>query len=142
MRPANVRGSISSFFLYAGVAATNSHFEIDIEFIGGTSLLHTNYWIHGRNFPLDFDLAKRGIDPYAGSRRYRFIWAEEEIAWQVQTDAGDWLELRRESARIDTPMQLMMNAWHGDNVGYSKDFPGPYDGSDGVAQYRFLSIER
>jgi hypothetical protein len=35
-----------------------------------------------------------------------------------------------------------MNAWHGDNAGASKEFPGPYDGSDGVAQYRFVSIER
>jgi beta-glucanase (GH16 family) len=105
-------------------------------------LLQTNYWVHGRNFPLDFDLAKRGINPYARNRRYRFIWREEEIAWQVQTVAGDWRELRREAARIDAPMQLMVNAWYGDNVGYSKDFPGRYDGSEGAAKYRFVSIER
>ena len=41
------KGTISSFFLYDGVASTASHHDIDIEFIGGTpgKATYTSVWI-------------------------------------------------------------------------------------------------
>lgn len=140
MKPANVRGTISSFFLYAGKAGTETQFEIDIEFIGGTSLLHTNYWVGGRPYPLDIDLGKLGIDPYAASRRYSVVWQPDTIVWYVTDNAGQWLEVRREQVAISAPMQLMMNAWYGDNTGWAVHFPGYYDGTPGKAEYRSVWI--
>lgn len=135
MKPANVKGTISSFFLYDGVAGTSSHFEIDIEFIGGTTLLHTNYWLGGTQHPVDIDLAQLGIDPYKALRRYAFSWQPDAIAWFVMNDAGQWHEIRREYVAISAPMQLMMNAWYGNNMDWALYFPGYYDGTRGVAQY-------
>lgn len=135
MKPANVKGTISSFFLYDGVAGSSSHYEIDIEFIGGTTLLHTNYWIAGKQHPVDIDLAKLGINPYKSLRRYAFSWQPDAIAWFVMDDAGAWVEIRREYTALSAPMQLMMNAWYGDNMDSALYFPGYYDGTKGVAQY-------
>lgn len=140
MKPANVRGTVSSFFLYEGVAGTATHHEIDIEFIGGTSLLHTNYWIAGMQHPVDIDLAALGIDPYQRSRQYSFVWQPDSIAWHVMDDAGLWVEIRREYVALAVPMKLMMNAWYGDNLDSALYFPGYYDGTGGKAQYSSVLI--
>ncbi|HEV2611030.1 MAG TPA: family 16 glycosylhydrolase [Noviherbaspirillum sp.] len=140
MKPANVPGSVSSFFLYDGAAATSTHHEIDIEFIGGTSLLHTNYWIAGRQYPVDVDLAALGIDPYQRSRQYSFTWRPDSIVWHVMDDTGRWTEIRREYVTLAAPMKLMMNAWYGDNLDSALHFPGYYDGTSGKAQYSMVRI--
>lgn len=142
MKPADVRGTISSFFLYDGVSRTTSHHEIDIEFIGGTSLLHTNFWIAGMQYPRDIDLSVLGIDPYQRSRKYGFDWRPDAIVWRVMNDAGEWIEVRREAANLAVPMKLMMNAWYGDNLDTARDFPGYYDGSSGKAEYSSVRIGR
>lgn len=135
MKPSNVNGTVSSFFLYDGVAGTSSHFEIDIEFVGGTSLLHTNYWVSGQQFPVDIDLTALGIDPYASSRKYSFVWQPNAIIWYVADNAGQWIEVRRASVNISAPMKLMMNAWYGDNINDALYFPGYYNGTPGQAVY-------
>lgn len=142
MKPSDVRGTISSFFLYDGASRTNTHHEIDIEFIGGTSLLHTNFWVAGVQSPRDIDLAALGIDPYQRSRKYRFIWQPDAIAWHVMNDAGQWIEVRRETVTIAVPMKLMMNAWYGDNLDTAIHFPGYYDGTSGKAEYSSVWIGR
>jgi endo-1,3-1,4-beta-glycanase ExoK len=140
MKPANVKGTISSFFLYDGVAGSSSHFEIDIEFMGGTSLLHTNYWIAGQQHQQDIDLAAMGIDPYTASRRYSIVWQPDSISWHVTNDAGQWIEVRRAGVALSTPMKLMLNAWYGDNMDTALQFPGYYDGTPGKAQYNSVWI--
>jgi beta-glucanase (GH16 family) len=140
MKPANVPGTVSSFFLYDGVAGTSTHFEIDIEFIGGTTLLHTNYWIAGQPHAQDIDLKALDIDPYQRSRQYSFIWQPNFISWQVMNDAGQWIEIRRVSVNLFASMQLMMNAWYGKNLGSAVYFPGTYDGTPGRAQYSSVRI--
>ncbi|WP_194715181.1 family 16 glycosylhydrolase [Noviherbaspirillum soli] len=135
MKPSAVPGTVSSFFLYDGVAATASHYEIDIEFVGGSGLLHTNYWTAGQQHPQDIDLRAMGIDPYKTSRRYSVSWQADVIVWHVMNDAGQWVEVRRAAAAISAPMRLMMNAWYGDNIGTALLFPGYYVGQQGAAQY-------
>ncbi|NEX63922.1 family 16 glycosylhydrolase [Noviherbaspirillum galbum] len=140
MKPANVKGTVSSFFLYDGVAGTSSHAEIDIEFIGGKPLLHTNYWIAGQPDQLDIDLGAYGIDPFKSSRKYSIVWQPDSISWFVMNDAGQWVELRRVAAAQSTPMKLMMNAWYGDNMDSALVFPGYYDGTPGKADYNSVWI--
>lgn len=142
MKPANVKGTVSSFFLYDGVAGTSSHYEIDIEFLGGTSILHTNYWVAGQQYPMDIDLATLGIDPYAASRSYSFVWQSDAIGWYVANNAGQWIEIRRADVNIAAPMKLMMNAWYGDNMDSALYFPGYYDGTPGKASYNSVWIGR
>jgi len=140
MMPSAVPGTVSSFFLYDGRAATASHYEIDIEFVGGTGLLHTNYWIAGQQHPVDIDLKVMGIDPYGASRRYSISWEPDAIAWQVMNDAGQWIEVRRAAVALAAPMKLMMNAWYGDNIDTALLFPGYYAGQAGAAQYNSVWI--
>lgn len=140
MKPSAVPGTVSSFFLYDGVAGTASHYEIDIEFVGGSGLLHTNYWIAGQQYPQDIDLKVMGIDPYKASRRYSVSWQPDVIVWHVMDDAGQWVEVRRAAAAISAPMKLMMNAWYGDNIGSALLFPGYYGGQQGTAQYNSVWI--
>jgi endo-1,3-1,4-beta-glycanase ExoK len=140
MTPSAVPGTVSSFFLYDGVAQTASHYEIDIEFVGGTGLLHTNYWIAGKQYPLDIDLKALGIDPYKTSRRYSISWQADYIAWHLMNDAGQWVELRRVATALAAPMKLMMNAWYGDNIDTALMFPGYYAGQSGAAQYNSVWI--
>jgi endo-1,3-1,4-beta-glycanase ExoK len=140
MKPSNVKGTVSSFFMYDGVAGTGNHFEIDIEFVGGTYLLHTNYWVAGQPHQQDIDLAALGIDPYRSSRRYSFVWQPDSISWHVMNDAGQWIEVRRASVALAAPMKLMMNAWYGDNMDTALQFPGYYDGTPGKAEYQSVWI--
>jgi beta-glucanase (GH16 family) len=142
MKPANVAGTVSSFFLYTGVAGTTSHYEIDIEFLGGTSILHTNVWLAGQQNSLDVDLSALGINSYKSLRKYGFSWTSSGIAWSVMNDAGQWVLLRQVAVPAMPPMQLMMNAWYGDNMDTALQFPGYYAGQAGSAQYDSVSISQ
>lgn len=142
MKPANVAGTVSSFFLYTGVAQTSSHYEIDIEFLGGSNILHTNFWIAGQQNPLDIDLSTLGINPYKSQRKYGFSWTSSAIAWYVMNDAGQWVQLRQVATPAMPAMQLMMNAWYGDNMDTALQFPGYYAGQSGSAQYDSVSISQ
>lgn len=142
MKPANVAGTVSSFFLYDGVAGTPSHYEIDIEFLGGTNILHTNYWIAGQQDPVDIDLSALGINPYKSLRKYGFSWNASGIAWNVMNDAGQWVTLREVAVPTMPQMKLMMNAWYGDNMDTALQFPGYYAGQAGTAQYDSVTISQ
>jgi beta-glucanase (GH16 family) len=142
MKPANVPGTVSSFFLYDGVAGTSSHYEIDIEFLGGSNILHTNYWIAGQQNPVDIDLSTLGINPYKSLRKYGFSWTSTTIAWYVMNDAGQWVTLRQATVPAMPQMKLMMNAWYGDNMDTALQFPGYYAGTAGTAQYDSVTISQ
>ncbi|MFR9705083.1 hypothetical protein ACL00O_21720, partial [Aeromonas sanarellii] len=70
------------FFTYTGDAGTSSHYEVDIELMGGTNLLHTNVWIQGRQYPQDIDLGKYGMSIW-NMERYAFNIDAAGVTWQV-----------------------------------------------------------
>lgn len=140
MQPAGVPGTVSSFFLYTGVAGTSSHFEIDIEFVGNTGRMHTNVWVAGQPNQYDVDLTALGINPYNSMRTYGIVWAPDAISFQLKNDAGQWVEVKRVAVAISTPMQLMMNAWYGDNMDTALTFPGYYSNTPGQARYNSVSV--
>jgi len=142
MKPSDIPGTISSFFTYTGVAGTSSHYEIDIEFIGGSNLLHTNYWIAGQQYPVDIDLGAYGIDPHSGFRRYGFEWRSDRIVWFYYDDAGVWHQLRYVSLNnnLNVAQQVFLNQWNGDNVSDALYFPGTWYGGGGTALYDMVWI--
>lgn len=140
MSPSTAAGTVSSFFLYDGQYGTSSHNEIDMTFIGGTNTLHTNYVIAGQQNSLDIDLGTRGITAAGKLRNYTIEWTPTSIAWFVNGDAGEWIELRRVSAVLPSSMRLMMNAWHGDNQGSALNFPGPYSWASSAANFGYVWI--
>jgi endo-1,3-1,4-beta-glycanase ExoK len=147
MKPLNTAGTISSFFLYTGTTGgAQNHFEIDIEFIGGTNKLHTNYWIKGQQYTngqpnwQDIDLSAFGINPYSQFRRYGFEWRSNKIVWFTYNDLGVWIKLREVNASVNADMPILINNWNGDNSLIGKLFPGFYGGGGGVAQYDFVWV--
>jgi endo-1,3-1,4-beta-glycanase ExoK len=144
MKPLDIPGTVSSFFLYTGDYKTLSHYEIDIEFIGGTKKLHTNYWIAGEEHPYDIDLSdkKFGIDPYSQFRRYGFEWRSNKIIWFTDDNAGNQINLREERVSLKAKLPIFMNNWNGDN---KDSFPGHYDEDNrdgGTAQYDYVLVEK
>lgn len=140
MAPANVPGSVTSFFLYSGQSGTSSHYQINFEFIGGTSRIRTNYWVAGKANPLEIDLNKHGINPYSKKRNYTVEWKADTITWYVNGDAGEWIALRRVNVTMQQPMRLMLNAWYGNNQGDALLYPGRYSGATGTAQFGYVWI--
>jgi endo-1,3-1,4-beta-glycanase ExoK len=142
MKPLNVPGTTSTFFLYTGTQGAPDHYEIDIEFIGGTSILHTNYWIKGKKHEKDINLKELGVNPYEGFRRYGFEWRPNEIVWFTEDDAGgERKELRKERVNLQAEMPIFMNNWNGDNTKDAQLFPGPYNTGGGAAEYDYISVE-
>ena len=140
MSPSTAGGTVSSFFLYDGQYGTASHNEVDLTFIGGTNTLHTNYVIAGQQHPLDIDLGTRGITAAGQLRNYTIEWTPTSIAWFVNGNAGEWIELRRVSAALPSAMRLMLNAWHGDNQGDALYFPGRYSWTSSAAHVGYVWI--
>ena len=140
MKPVGIAGATSSFFLYDQKTDVASRAQIGFEFIGGTSQVRTNYWMGGKQYPLNIDLAEYGINPNSALRDYTIEWKDNSLAWFVNDDAGRWIELRRVAATISAPMRLMMNSWYGDNRGEGLTFPGKYHGGKGAAQYGHVWI--
>jgi endo-1,3-1,4-beta-glycanase ExoK len=148
MKPHNTPGSISSFFLYTGKSKTENHFEIDIEFIGGTNILHTDYWINGKKDSssddeknIDLKLKLFGINNvYSKFRRYGFEWHPNKIVWFTYDDAGNRVKLREVKATITARMPIFMNTWNGNNGSDAKLFPGPYSSGNGTAQYEHVWV--
>lgn len=99
MQPTAAPGTVSSFFLYTGRSGTNSHFEIDIEFVAGKKMLHTNYWVRGQPNAQDFYLPDYNIDPDNGIHGYAFEWRAGGITWYVDTTGqGNWKPVRQVNA--------------------------------------------
>ena len=109
MRPSDVKGSASTFFLYTGEGDGNPHDEIDIEFLGkDTRKVQFNYFKDGVGhheymYDLGFDAAEEFHD-------YGFYWDYSKIIWYV--DDKPVYEIMG-----DVPthrMRMFTNFWCGD----------------------------
>ena len=105
MKPSNVKGTASTFFLYND----NPHDEIDIEFLGkDTTKVQFNYFKNdGGGNEYWYDL---GFDASEEYHHYGFYWGENEICWYVDFEpvyrlVGDYCP--------STKCQLMCNHWAG-----------------------------
>ena len=78
MKPSNVKGTASTFFLYCD----NPHDEIDIEFLGqDTTKVQFNYFVNGvGHHEYMYDL---GFDASEEYHHYGFYWGEKELTWYV-----------------------------------------------------------
>lgn len=132
MQAGAVPGTISSFFTYAGQAGTSSHYEVDIELMGGTNLLHTNVWIAGQQSPQDIQLANYGMALW-NLERYAFEIDATGVTWQVfSRTANKWVTVRRANKPVTGYMQLFMNNWISANPQFP---PSTYSGKPAYAKY-------
>lgn len=138
MQAGAVPGTISSFFTYAGEAGTSSHYEVDIELMGGTNLLHTNVWIQGKQSPVDIDLGKYGMALW-NMERYAFNIDEYGVTWQVfSRTENKWVTVRRENRPVTGWMQLFVNNWISANPQFP---PSAYNGLASYAKYQSISVQ-
>jgi len=141
MQAGAVPGTISSFFTYAGEAGTYSHYEVDIELMGGTNLLHTNVWIGGQQFPLDIDLGQYGMSIWS-MEKYAFTIDEYGVTWEVFSRYQNrWVQVRRSNQKVSDYMQIFINNWISANPQFP---PSYYNGYPVYAKYktvRFIPYE-
>ena len=78
MKPSNVTGTASTFFLYTG----DPHDEVDIEFLGkDTTKVQFNYFVNGQGgHEYWYDL---GFDASEDYHSYGFYWDISKIIWYV-----------------------------------------------------------
>lgn len=135
MQAAAVPGTISSFFTYTGEASSDSHYEVDIELMGGTNLLHTNIWIKGQQFPLDIDLGQYGMSIWS-MEKYAFSIDEYGVTWEVFSRYHNrWVQVRRVNKNVVSYMQLFINNWISANPHFP---PSNYNGHPAYAKYRMV----
>ena len=105
MKPSGVKGTASTFFLYAD----NPHDEIDIEFLGkDTTKVQFNYFVNdGGGHEYWYDL---GFDASEEYHHYGFYWGENELCWYV--DFKPVYRLVGENCPA-AKCQLMANHWAG-----------------------------
>lgn len=106
MKPSNVSGTASTFFLYAD----NPHDEIDIEFLGNdTTKVQFNFFkngVGGNEYWYDL-----GFDASEDYHHYGIYWGENELCWYI-----DFTPVYRLVGK-DTPSakcKLICNHWAGD----------------------------
>lgn len=133
LQPGMLDGGNSSFFLYTGQAGTSNHYEIDIEFIKGGRVLHTNVWTAGRQNQQQFSVA-------TGWRTVGFEWRPTFVRWFHVDNAGVEREFRRVNVGISAPMRLMLNHWVGNNSSGALSFLGQYNGAGGPAYYDWVRV--
>lgn len=137
MQAGSVPGTISSFFTYTGDAGTSSHYEVDIELMGGTNLLHTNIWIQGRQYPQDIDLGKYGMSIW-NMERYAFNIDAAGVTWQVfSRTQNKWVSVRRESRPVTSWMQVFVNNWISANPSFP---PSTYNSQPVYAKYKYVNV--
>ncbi len=138
MQAGAVPGTISSFFTYAGEAGTSTHYEVDVELMGGTNLLHTNVWIQGKQYPQDIDLGKYGMALW-NMERYAFNIDEAGVTWQVFSRIENkWVTVRRANNPVTSYMQLFVNNWISANPQFP---PSSYNGLPVYAKYSYVSVQ-
>jgi endo-1,3-1,4-beta-glycanase ExoK len=136
IQPSYLQGSDTSIFLYTGTAGTASHFEIDIEFLRGGSVIHTNVWTAGRQNYVQYNTANNGW------RTIGFEWRPTFIRWFHVNADGSETEFRRVYVSISTPMRLMLNHWVGNNSAGAVNFVGNYSrGQGGTAYYDWVRVD-
>jgi len=139
MQAGAVPGTIGSFFTYAGEAGTNSHYEVDIELMGGTNLLHTNVWIQGKQYPQDIDLGQYGMAIW-NMERYAFNIDEAGVTWQVfSRTENKWVTVRRADKPVTSYMQLFINNWISANPQFP---PSNYNGLPVYAKYSSIVVSQ
>ncbi|MFA9458165.1 glycoside hydrolase family 16 protein [Halalkalibacter sp. AB-rgal2] len=122
MKPANVEGTVSSFFTYTGEWDWDGDpwDEIDIEFLGkDTTKIQFNYFtdgVGGNEFYYDL-----GFDASESFNTYAFEWREDFISWYVN---GEVVHTVTENIP-QTPQKIMMNLWPGVGV---DEWTGVFDG--------------
>ena len=111
MKPSNVTGTCSAFFLYTGPSEDNPWDEIDIEFLGyDTTRVQFNYFSNGKGGHEHwYDL---GFDANQEYHEYGFYWSEEEIIWYVDSEPV----YKATNDIPTTPGRIIMNTWSGDNT--------------------------
>lgn len=138
MQAGAVPGTISSFFTYTGEAGTSTHYEVDIELMGGTNLLHTNVWVQGKQYPQDIDLGKYGMALW-NMERYAFNIDEAGVTWQVfSRTANKWVTVRRADKPVTSYMQLFVNNWISANPQFP---PSTYNNLPAYAKYSYISVQ-
>lgn len=139
MQAGAVPGTIGSFFTYAGEAGTNSHYEVDIELMVGTNLLHTNVWIQGKQYPQDIDLGQYGMAIW-NMERYAFNIDEAGVTWQVfSRTENKWVTVRRADKPVTSYMQLFINNWISANPQFP---PSNYNGLPVYAKYSSVVVSQ
>ncbi len=137
MQAGAVPGTISSFFTYTGESGASSHYEVDIELMGGTNLLHTNIWIQGRQSPQDIYLGKYGMSIW-DMEKYAFSIDEYGVTWEVFSKRENrWIQVRRVNSSVTSYMQLFINNWISANPNFP---PSYYNGSPVYAKYRSVKF--
>lgn len=137
MSAAGVPGTITSFFTYTGTAGTSSHYEVDIELMGGTNLLHTNVWIGGVQHPMDIDVGQYGLSIWK-MERYAFSIDAYGVTWQVfSRDTNEWVTVRRVDRPVTSYMQLFMNNWISANPSFP---PSSYNDMPAYGKYDYVGF--
>ena len=111
MKPSNVTGTCSAFFVYTGPSEDNPWDEIDIEFLGhDTTRVQFNYFSNGKGGHEHwYDL---GFDASQEYHEYGFYWSEEEIIWYVDSEPV----YKATNDIPTTPGRIIMNTWSGDST--------------------------
>ncbi len=122
-----------TFFTYTGSWGTESHDEIDIEFIGPSAQLQLNYYTKGKGG--HEKIIELPFDPTEGFHSYGFMWTKDYIEWYV-----DGKPVHKATKDIPTrPGQLMMNYWAGTQevTGW---LGGVYKGSGGTVKFDYVEF--
>lgn len=141
MTPSRIGGTNSSFFLYRGTTGgASNHYEIDIEFLEGGRILHTNYFVAGSD---NNGGNVERITVNQGLQRVGFEWSPTSIRWFRFDLMGRETDLRTEPVAISGSMNLFLNHWNSnssdaDSVG----FLGSYNGSNSTATYHQVRVTR
>ncbi len=136
MKPSNVPGTTSTFFVCTGNYDTNPNTgkpnpwdEIDIEFLGkdigkNKSVVQFNYFVNGKGgnekkIELPFDAS-------AEYHRYGFRWAEDYITWFVDGKPVYRVDGSSSNPMPSTAGRILTNFWCGTEAG--NDWMGEYTG--------------
>lgn len=114
MKPSNLEGTASTFFLYTGESDHNPHDEIDFEFLGkDTTKVQLNYFTSGVGG--NEKLIDLGFDAAEDYHFYSIYWDETRIVWYV-----DYNPVYIAYNNIPTHyMRIFQNFWCGnqDDIG-------------------------
>lgn len=136
MKPSNVVGTTSTFFVCTGNYDTNPHTgkpnpwdEIDIEFLGkdigeNKSLVQFNYFVNGKGghekkIELPFDASE-------DFHTYGFRWAEDYITWFVDGKPVYRVDATESNPMPSTAGRILTNFWCGTSAG--NGWMGEYTG--------------
>ena len=136
MKPANVVGTTSTFFVCTGnydlnpiTGEKNPWDEIDIEFLGqDTTKVQFNYFVNGvGGHEFEYDL---GFDASKEFHNYGFRWAEDYITWFVDDKPVYRVEASEGKPMPAASGRILTNYWCGTH--YANGWMGEYKGGGEV----------